>query len=79
MDRFPARELDIHRACARDEDFRSICVDHEEASVALRRFRESGEQMDGRVREYESLLEDLADEIWSYLEHADARPKKDKA
>jgi hypothetical protein len=69
--RFPRRELDIRRRCARDANFRSICSDYEEAATALRhwqkRAKEGAKEGEQRVEEYTSFLSELEAEILAHL------------
>ena len=69
MARFPERELELRRACARDVDFRAVCVDHGEAVSALRRFDEAG---DPRADEYRKIVDELEEEILGLLERSRA-------
>jgi hypothetical protein len=71
LERFPSRELDIHRLCARDAEFRSVCEDYE---VALKAFQhwESVAQNAVRADEYRQLAGEIADEIAERLDAASA-------
>ena len=71
LERFPSRELDIHRLCARDAEFRSVCEDYE---VALKAFQhwESVAQNAVRADEYRQLAGEIADEIAVRLDAASA-------
>lgn len=71
LERFQARELEIHRLCARDVEFRSVCEDHEVALKALQHW-ESVAQNSVRAEEYRQLAGELADEIASRLDAASA-------
>lgn len=68
--RFPQRELDIRRRCARDAHFRSICADYEEATAALHHWQKVGKGEDRRVAEYAAFVEDLETEILDQLDRA---------
>jgi hypothetical protein len=69
--RFPQRELDLRRRCARDAGFRAICSDYEEMTIALRNIRHTATDGDPRIEEYANFLGELEEEI---LAHLDARP-----
>ena len=71
LERFPSRELDIHRLCARDAEFRSVCEDHEVALKALQHW-ESVAQDPVRADEYRQLAGEIADEIAVRLDAASA-------
>lgn len=66
--RFPQRELEIRRRCARDAHFRSVCSDYEEASAALCHWQRAGEEGSGKVVEYRDFLSELEAEILAQLE-----------
>lgn len=71
--RFPEREFDIRRRCARDFQFRAICADYEEAAKALSYWQKLAQEGDrkkeaGRyVEEYRSILGELEAEILAHL------------
>ena len=71
LERFPSRELDIHRLCARDAEFRGVCEDYEVALKALRHW-ERVEKNAARADEYRQLAGEIADEIASCLDAASA-------
>jgi hypothetical protein len=77
--RLPQRELDIRRRCARDADFRSICMDHEEAARALRYWQKVAQMGDRKkgadrnVEEYQGLLDELEAEILAHLNRSNAQ------
>jgi len=66
--RFPQRELDIRRRCARDAQFRSVCADYEEAVAALRHWQEAGTEGAPKVEEYRHFLNELEAEILAQLD-----------
>ena len=66
--RFPERELDIRRRCARDAHFRFICTDYEEAATALRYWESVAKEGDRKVEEYANLLSELEVEILGQLD-----------
>lgn len=68
--RFPQRELEIRRRCARDAKFASVCSDYEEAASALQHWRQAAVG-DPRVQEYEQLVAELAAEILAELATVD--------
>lgn len=77
--RLPQRELDIRRRCARDADFRSICMDYGEAVRALRYWQKVAQtgdrkkEADRNVAEYQSLLDELEAEILAHLNRSNAQ------
>lgn len=73
--RFPEHELEIHRACARDDGFRAICADYEDAVSALRRFEETG---DRRGEEYATIAGELEEEILELLERSRAHLRRSR-
>ncbi|MEJ8574554.1 hypothetical protein [Microbaculum marinum] len=66
--RFPGREFEIRRRCARDAHFRTICSDYEEAADALRRLRGVAGESSRKVEEYVSFLAELETEILEHLQ-----------
>jgi hypothetical protein len=68
IERLPQRELDIRRRYGRDEQFRSVCADYEEAVAALRHWRSLAEQTETKVEEYAGILKELEAEILSRLD-----------
>jgi hypothetical protein len=70
--RFPERELDIRRRCARDARFRSVCTDYEEAAAALRYWKKATREGDRKDEEYSNFLEELEAEILAQLDHPTA-------
>ncbi|MCF3935367.1 hypothetical protein L1787_18390 [Acuticoccus sp. M5D2P5] len=68
VERFPERELELYRRCARDARFRAVCADYEEASAALLRWQNVPATGPGRVDEYRHLLAELEVEILAQLE-----------
>jgi hypothetical protein len=65
--RLPEYELDIRRRCVRDDDFKAVCADYEEAVAALRRLRAFCGAKDPKAEEYDSLLGELEVEIVAKL------------
>jgi hypothetical protein len=65
--RLPQRELDIRRRWTRDQHFRSVCGDYEEAALALGYWqtKEGGGRM---VDEYTALVSELEAELLALLE-----------
>jgi len=71
LERFSSRELEIHRLCARDAEFRGVCEDYEVAFKALEHWeRVEGESV--RAVEYRDLVGEIADEITERLDAASA-------
>mgnify|MGYP000427530868 CR=1 FL=1 len=75
--RFPERELDIRRRCARDAQFLAICSDYEEATWALRHWKAVAPEGDPKAAEYRAFLEELESEILERLD--DRRPDPGEA
>jgi hypothetical protein len=65
--KLPQHEFNVRRLYARDENFRAICTDYEEAAKALRRWQQVGDG-DRRAAEYAQMMEELLTEILSRLE-----------
>ena len=66
--RFPLRELEIRRRCARDPNFAEICEDYGEALQALRHWEGAGPAGATRAEEYRQMLEELEAEILAILD-----------
>ena len=66
--RFPLRELEIHRRCARDPKFAEICEDYGEALQALRHWEGAGPAGAARAEEYRRILEELEAEMLAILD-----------
>jgi len=66
--RFPAHEMIIKRLYREDGTFQTICEDFGNCCDALERWRQSAlEDAPARKRDYETLLQDLEEEILQYL------------
>jgi hypothetical protein len=66
--RFPGRESEVEELAARDEEFRSLCLDFADAEAALRQWEASiSPAQQERCAEYRVLIEDLAGEIETAL------------
>ncbi len=63
LQRLPDLRSQIVDRLVTDVDFRTICQDYDDCSVALSRFREQVETLPERVAEYEQLLAELEDDI----------------
>ncbi|MBA5776013.1 hypothetical protein H2509_02610 [Stappia sp. F7233] len=74
--RFPQRELDIWRRCARDARFRAICSDYEEMTAALDHLLKSVGNGDPKIEEYTSFLGELEAEILGYLDNSISNEQK---
>ena len=61
--RFPLRELEIHRLCARDPKFEEICEDYDEALQALRHWEGAGPAGATQAEDYRRILDELEAEI----------------
>jgi hypothetical protein len=68
VERFPQREFEIRQRCARDDQFRSVCLDYQEAAAALRHWRKAAKEGDQRVAEYTHFLGELEAEILAQLD-----------
>jgi len=74
LERFSSRELEIHRLCARDAEFRGVCDDYEVALKAQKHW-EGVEGESVRAVEYRDLAGEIADEITGRLDAAAATPE----
>lgn len=64
--RLPQKEFDLRRLFARDEQFRSICLDFEEAARAFRRWQDAtGGQ--SKAEHYLKIMDELEAEILELL------------
>lgn len=77
VQRFPLREFELRRLCARDPKFLSICSDYDEATTAFRYWSDVLEK-DGnqsgttaKVEEYKAFLIELEVEILGELDRAE--------
>jgi hypothetical protein len=75
VQRFPDRELEIRRLCARDPDFLTVCEDLDDALKACGHWQTMGARAAGRAEEYRVFAEELAAEILSAL-NAEQRGKR---
>ena len=66
--RFPLRELEIRRQCARDPKFVEICEDYDEALQALRRWEAAGPAGATQVKDYRRIRDELEAEILTTLD-----------
>lgn len=71
MERFPTRELEIHRLRGLDPEFRRVCDDYEVAVRALRHWK-CVEHNTVREDEYRQLATEIADEIAERLDATSA-------
>ena len=69
--RFPLRELEIRRQCARNPKFAEICEDYGVALAALRHWEGAGLAEATRAEDYRRIVDELEAEILAIL---DARP-----
>jgi hypothetical protein len=70
--RFPDRELEIHRLYARDERFREICEDYEDASKALRHWEAAGSSGEAKAEDYRQIVAELEAEALAFLDRPPA-------
>lgn len=70
--RHPGRELEIHRLCASNPQFRAICADFEEAAAALCHWQSKLPADDPKVTQYADLLHELNTEIVAHLSRRNA-------
>ncbi|WP_246737542.1 hypothetical protein [Nordella sp. HKS 07] len=66
--RFPLRELEIRRRCARDPKFAEICEDYAEAWQAFQRWKGAGPAGVTKANDYRQMLEELEAEILAILD-----------
>ena len=71
VERIPARELEVRRLYARDEEFRGICDDYLDAQEALRHWQVV-ERNETRADEYRRLAAEFEAEIVAFLDAARA-------
>lgn len=71
LERFPTRELEIHRLCGLDPEFRGACNDYEIAVKALHHWTRV-EHDTVREDEYRQLVDEIADEIVERLKPSPA-------
>jgi len=64
--RLPQHEFDVRRLFARDEQFRSICLDFEEAAAALRRWQDAPGGR-SKAEHYLKIMDELEAEILELL------------
>jgi hypothetical protein len=67
--RFPTRELEVHRLYVQDEEFRAVCDDYEEALRVLRHWQ-FVERNVSRAEEYRQIAAELEAEILALLDAA---------
>ena len=72
VERFPERELELHRRCSHDARFLSVCKDYEEAAAALRRWQRIPAEAILRAAEYARFLGELEAEILAELDRSRA-------
>ena len=70
VNRFPLRELEIRRRCARDPNFLEICEDYGEALQALRHWEGAGPAGATRAVDYRRIIEELEADILARLDGA---------
>jgi hypothetical protein len=69
MSVFPGRDALIERAFRDSNSFRDLCRDYRNCAAALERWRRSeGGASSSRAREYAELLNDLTQEVESWLD-----------
>ena len=68
MNRFPLRELEIRRRCARDPTFAEVCEDYEEVLEALRQWEGAGPAGAKQVEDYRRIRDELEAEILAILD-----------
>lgn len=70
LEQFPDRGEDIKQLFRESREFQSMCEDYRQCAEALQHWNQSnGKEAPIRRQEYESLLEELVDEIWQYLDN----------
>ncbi len=70
VNRFPDRELEIHRLLARDPDFGVVCEEYSDGQAALRHWQAQGAAGTARVKEYLEMIAELEVEILDLLSKA---------
>ena len=66
--RFPLRELEIRRRCARDPKFAEVCEDYGEALQALRRWEGAGPAGATRTEDFRRIVDELEAEFLANLD-----------
>lgn len=80
VNRFPERELEIHRLCSREPEFGAVCEDYGDALGALRHWQTQGPAGAARALEYHQFLQELEAEILAFLDRSrGCRPHPDDA
>ena len=77
VDRYPARELEIHRLGARDPEFLAACEDFADALAALDHWQAMGDRAAGRAEEYRALVAELAAAVLAALDTQRCRAAPD--
>ena len=72
VNRFPLRELETRRRCARDPNFVEVCEHYGEALQALRHWEGAGPAGAARAEEYRQILEELEAEMLAILDRPPA-------
>jgi len=73
LGKFPDRAADIKRLYKKSQAFQTVCGDYLQCTEALHHWNQSHEkEAPNRKREYELLLQELADEIFLYLKESKA-------
>lgn len=73
--RWPDREFEIHRLGARDDVFRAVLSDYEEARAALERWSAARPTDAGKTADYAEIARELEDEIETRLAAEATRPR----
>ena len=68
VNRFPERELEIHRLSARDPAFKTACEDYSDALAAFRHWQAKGPAGSERAKEYREIVGELEAEILDLLD-----------
>ena len=72
LEKFPERSGDIKRLFKEDREFQTVCEDYRQCAEALQHWNQSNEKdAPARRREYATLLQELMDEIYQYLNNAE--------
>ncbi|MEO1191816.1 MAG: hypothetical protein AAFY02_08675 [Pseudomonadota bacterium] len=72
--RFPGMQEELKERASKDEPFGSLCKDLVDAEVALRHWERSSLTVSAeRCREYQAMVESLADEIADVLKREPQR------
>lgn len=64
---FPGFEIRVQQLYEQDDDFRSLCTDYYCCLRDLKKYKKLSEEEKQSIEEYESVRNDLENEIYSFL------------